>query len=93
MLKANEAIDRPVRILFASFDEGLRTLAGLLFPVTDEKPQRERLLDALGVWWKKDQAERITITIDLLYASLDDESRKLRQANSTVSISEMIHRG
>lgn len=91
--KVNEANGSQTRLLFASFDEGLRILAGLLFTVSIEDFSEELLVEALVPWWSRTHAERIAASLVELLADLDDESRKQRQANSSVSIDEMIQHG
>lgn len=44
-------------------------------------------------WWRRVHAELIVKSLVELLADLDDESRKQRQANSPVSIDEMIRQG
>lgn len=91
--KVNEVNGSPIRLLFASFDEGLRNLAGLLFTVSTEEFSEGLLVEALVPWWSQAHAERIAKSLVELLAELDDESRKQRQANSLVSIDEMIRQG
>lgn len=91
--KANEANGTPIRLLFASFDEGLRSLARLLFTLSSEDCLEDRLVEILITWWSRPHAECIANTFIELLADLDDENRKQRQANSTVSIDEMIRQG
>lgn len=91
--KVNEANDSQIRLLFASFDKGLRNLAGLLFRVSAEELSETLLVDAFVPWWSRAQAEQIAKSLIRLLADLDDKSRKQRQANSPVSIDEMIQRG
>ena len=91
--KVNEANDSQIRMLFASFDKGLRTLAGLLFHVSADEFSEALLVDALEQWWSRAQDERIALSLMKLLADLNDKSRKQRQANSPVSIDEMIQRG
>ena len=91
--KVNEANDSQIRLLFASFDKGLRNLAGLLFRVSAEELSETLLVDAFVPWWSRAQAEQIAKSLIRLLAGLDDKSRKQRQANSPVSIDEMIQRG
>jgi hypothetical protein len=91
--KVNEANGSQTRLLFVSFDEGLRILAGLLFTVSTEDFSEQLLIEALVPWWSKVHAERIATSLVELLADLDDESRKQRQANSPVSIDEMIQQG
>lgn len=91
--KVNEANDSQIRLLFASFDKGLRTLAGLLFHVSADELSEALLVDAFVPWWSRAQAEQIAKYLIKLLADLNDKSRKQRQANSPVSIDEMIQRG
>ncbi len=91
--KVNEANGSQTRLLFASFDEGLRILARLLFTISTEDFSEELLVEALVPWWSRAHAERISTSLVELLADLDDESRKQRQANSSVSIEEMIQHG
>lgn len=91
--KVNEANDSQIRLLFASFDKGLRTLAGLLFHVSAEELSETLLVDALVLWWSRAQAEQIAKSLIKLLADLNDKSRKQRQTNSPMSIDEIIQRG
>ena len=91
--KVNEANDSQIRLLFASFDKGLRTLAGLLFHVSAEELSEALLVEAFVPWWTCAQAEQIAKSLIKLLADLNDKNRKQRQANSPVSINEMILRG
>lgn len=91
--KVNEANGNQIRLLFASFDEGLRNLARLLFTLSaDESPERP-LVEALVPHWSRAHAERIAKSLIELLADIDNEGRKQRQANSPISIDEMIRRG
>ncbi len=91
--KVNEANDSQIRLLFASFDKGLRTLAGLLFHVSADELSEALLVDAFIPWWSRAQAEQIAKSLIKLLADLNDKSRKQRQTNSPMSIDEMIQRG
>ena len=91
--KVNEANINQTRLLFASFDEGLRILAGLLFTVSTENVSEDLLIEALVPWWSRAHAERIATSLVELLAGLGDESRKQRQAKSPVSIEDMIQHG
>lgn len=91
--KVNEANSSPIRLLFASFDEGLRNLAGLLFTVSAEEFSEVLLFEALIPWWSRADAAPIANSLVELLADLNDESRKQRQASSPVSIDEMIRQG
>jgi len=91
--KVNEANDSQIRLLFASFDDGLRNLAGLLFTVSAEEFSKDLLVDALVPWWSRIHAERIGESLIELLANLDDETRKQRQATSYLSIDEIIQQG
>ncbi|WP_312483311.1 hypothetical protein [Pseudomonas sp.] len=91
--KVNEAGDGPVRLLFASFDEGLRNLAGLVFALSADDFSESLLVDALIPWWSRAHAERIAKALVELIADVNDKSRKQQQASWAVSIDEMIRRG
>lgn len=91
--KVNETNGSQTRLLFASFDAGLRILARLLFTVSAQSLSRELLIEELVSWWSRAHAEQIATSLVELFTNLDDESRKLRQANSFVSIDEMIEKG
>ena len=91
--KVNEEHGSQNRLLFASFDKGLRTLAKLLFTVSIESLSIELLIEELASWWNRDHAEQIATSIVELFSNLYDERRKQRQANSLVSIDEMIVKG
>ena len=89
----NETNGSQTRLLFASFDEGLRNLARLLFTFSAENFSEEHLVEALAPWWSRTQAKHIAKCFIDLLADLDDENRKQRQASSPTSIDEMIRRG
>ncbi|SPS01524.1 hypothetical protein [Cupriavidus taiwanensis] len=91
--KVNEANAGPLRLLFASFDEGLRSLARLLFATSAHGFSEVRLVEELIPWWSRAHAERIAKSLAELLADLNDEGRKQRQANAPVSIDEMIRQG
>ncbi len=91
--KVNEANGSPIRLLFASFDEGLRNLAGLLFTVSTEDFSEGLLVEALVPWWRRAHAEQIAKSLVELLSDGEDKGRKQRQANSLVSIDEMIRQG
>ena len=94
MRKVNEVNGSPIRLLFASFDEGLRNLAGLLFTVSADDFSEERLVEVLVPFWSRTHAERIAKSLVELLADIDDENRKQRQANSPpLSIDRMIQQG
>lgn len=91
--KVNEANGSPIRLLFASFDEGLRNLAKLLFTHSSDKFSEGLLVEALVPYWSRAHAGRIAKSLVELLFDIDDEDRKQRQANSPVSIDEMIRQG
>lgn len=91
--RVNEVNDGPIRLLFASFDEGLRNLAKLLIAITPEQSIAKSLGVALCPYWGENNAERIAKLFAELLADMDDIGRKQRQANSPLSIDEMILRG
>lgn len=91
--KVNETNDGPIRLLFASFDEGLRNLTSLLFTVSNEEFSEDLLIKALVPWWNRTHAEQIAKSLVDLLAELGNESRKQRQANSHTTIDEMIRQG
>jgi hypothetical protein len=93
VMKVNEANGSQIRLLFASFDKGLRTLAELLFHVSAEEFSEVLLIEALVPWWSRAQAELIANSLKKLLADLNNENRKQRQASSPLSIDEMIQRG
>ncbi|MHB1359397.1 MAG: hypothetical protein ACYCWC_07410 [Rhodocyclaceae bacterium] len=92
--KVNETNGSPIRLFFASFDEGLRKLAGLLFTVAADDFTEERLVEALVQFWSRAHAERIAQSLVELLAEINDENRKQRQANSPpLTINRMIQQG
>lgn len=92
--KVNEANGASTRLIFASFDEGLRSLATLLFNFFSADVFSERILfEALTPHWSPAHAEKIARALIELLAHIDDEDRKRRQAISPLSIDEMIQRG
>lgn len=91
--KVNEANGSPIRLLFASFDVGLRNLAGLLSILSAHEFSEGLLVEALLPYWSRAYAERIAKSLVELLADIDDEGRKQRQENSPVSIDDMIRQG
>ena len=91
--KVNELNGTQTRLLFASFDKGLRTLARMLFHVSGGEFSEALLVSSLEPWWSRAQAEQIAKALAALLAGINDESRKQRQANSPISIDEMIRQG
>lgn len=90
----NEANHSTICLLFASFDEGLRNLARLLFTVSADDFSEERLVDTLVPFWSQTHAKRIAKSMVKLLAGIDNENRKQRQANSPpLSIDRMIQQG
>ncbi|WP_141656712.1 hypothetical protein [Gulbenkiania indica] len=91
--RVNKANNSSIRLLFASFDAGLRRLAELLFTLAADEFSEGVLIDALVPYWNQAHAERIAKSLAELLAHIDDEGRKQRQANSSMSIDEMIWYG
>ena len=91
--RVNEGNNGPIRLLFASFDAGLRNLARLLIGITPELSIAKSLGAALLPYWGEKDAERIAKLFTELFADIDASGRKQRQAKSPVSIDEMILRG
>ena len=91
--RVNEAKDSTNRLLLASFDEGLRHLARLLFASSSDTLDPEQISDAISHWWPHQHSIRIGEEFVALLNSIDDEDRKLRQSRSPVTIDEMIARG
>lgn len=91
--KVNGANGGPIRLLFASFDKGLRNLAGLLFTFSGDEISEGLLVDKLVPCWSRAHAELIAKSLLELLADIDDEGRKQRQAISPLSIDEMIRQG
>jgi hypothetical protein len=92
--KVNEADSASVRLIFASFDEGLRNLAMLLFTFFSAEIFSERILaEALVPYWSPIDAQQIASAIVELLAHIDDEDRKQRQARSSLLIDEMMQQG
>lgn len=91
--EVNEANGGPIRLLFASFDKGLRNLAGLLFTFSADEISEGLLVDNFVPYWSRAYAELIAKSLLELFADIDDEGRKQRQTNSPLSIDEMIRQG
>ncbi len=89
----DEANGGPTRLLFASFDEGLRNLARLLLDSSADGFRPERLAASLCAWWPAKQAGAIAQAMESLFGCMDDEDRKQRQISSPVSIDDMIESG
>lgn len=90
--KVNES-NGGVRLLFASFDQGLRNLAGLLF-ASSADDFSAAVVDKLVPYWNRADAELIAKSLVRLMADIDDEDRRQRQASSPPStIDEMIRKG
>jgi len=91
--KVNETSGGSTRLIFASFDEGLRSLAVLLFTFSADDFSERILVQALTPYWSVAHAERIAKALVELLTHIDDEDRKQRQAKSPLSIDEMIQQG
>lgn len=91
--KVNETAGGPLRLLFASFDAGLRNVAKLLFVFSADEFSEGLLVEALAQYWSHAHAEQIAKSLATLFADIHDEGRKRRQANSPLSIDEMIQQG
>jgi len=91
--KVNETSGGSTRLIFASFDEGLRSLAVLLFTFSADDFSERILVEALTPYWSLAHAERIAKALVELLTHVDDEDRRQRQAKSSLSIDEMIQQG
>lgn len=92
--RVNEAEGGSNRLLFASFDEGLRNLARLLFASSSSDGLNPgRISDAISVWWPPQHSIRIGEAFAALLSCIDDKDRKDRQQQSPFTIEEMITRG
>lgn len=89
----NESAGDPRRILFASFDEGLRALARLIFMVGADELDAGRLGLELSKWWTGRDADRIASSLCALLACVEDEHRRERRARFPVTIDQMIQQG
>lgn len=91
--RVNEAESGSNRLLFASFDEGLRNLARLLFICSSNGLDLRRISDAISVWWPSQHSIRIGEALADLFSCINDKDRKDRQLGSQITIDEMIARG
>lgn len=91
--RANEAEGGSNRVLFASFDEGLKNLARLLLTSSSDGLNPEQISDAISVWWPPQHSICIGEAFAALLRSIDDKDRNHRQSRSPVTIDEMITRG
>lgn len=91
--RVNEADSSSNRLLFASFDEGLRNLAKLLFVSSSDGLDLRRISDAISVWWSSQHSTRIGEVLADLFCCINDKDRKDRQLGSPITIDEMIARG
>lgn len=91
--RVNEADSSSNRLLFASFDEGLRNLAKLLFVSSSDGLDLRRISDAISVWWPSQHSTRIGEVLANLFSCINDKDRKDRQLGSPITIDEMIARG
>lgn len=91
--EVNEGNGGSTRLIFASFDEGLRSLAALLFTFSADDFSEQILMDALVSYWSPAQAEQIAKALVVLLAHIHDEDRQQRRENSPLPIDEMIQQG
>lgn len=91
--RVNEANGKNIRILFASFDEGLRNLAKLLLTFTTDVFSEKLVVHSLLRYWNEDQAELIAKSLAELIAEVNSEKRKRHQKNFAFPIEEMIRLG
>lgn len=91
--RVNESDGGSNRLLFASFDEGLRNLARLLLAGSSDGPGHGQILDAISVWWPPQHSIRIGEALANLFSCIEDKNREHRQLLSPVTIGEMITRG
>lgn len=91
--RVNGAGDAPDRLLFASFDERLRILVRLLFSVSSRGDPERELRAALVGWWGASKAKDIAALLIELLEEAGEESRRVRQAGSPLSIDELIELG
>lgn len=91
--RVNEADSSSNRLLFASFDEGLRNLARLLFVSSSDGLDLRGISDAISIWWSSQHSIRIREALADLFSCINDKDRKDRQLGSPITIDEMIARG
>lgn len=91
--KVNKVHGSSTRLIFASFDEGLRSLAALLFTLSAEDFSEPTLMEALVRYWSPAQAEQIARTFVALLAHIHDEDRQQRLESLPLAIDKMIQQG
>lgn len=91
--RVNEAEGGSNRLLFASFDEGLRNLARLLLTSSSDGLDPEQISGAISVWWPPQHSICIGEAFAALLSCINDQDRKCRQLQSPISIDEMIVQG
>lgn len=91
--RVNEAEGSSNRLLFASFDEGLRNLARLLLASSSDGLDPGQISDAISAWWPPQHSIRIGEAFAALLSCINGQDRKHRQSRSPVAIDEMIARG
>lgn len=91
--RVNRAYGTERRILFASFDSGLRTIARMLFSFAWELNPRENLVKDLSIWWPLKEAASIGDTIIELMMLAQQPERKAGRLHLTKSIDDLIMNG
>lgn len=91
--QSNEAHGSNTRFVFASLDEGLRSIARTLVTATIEDPALDRLATALAAWWPDDQPRKIADRLSELTQRCRDPAWYEQQRNSPNAIPEFIARG
>lgn len=91
--RVNEAENGSNRFIFASFDEGLRNLARLLFVSSSRELDPKRISDTISAWWPTQHSILIGEAFAALLSNINDKERKHRQSQSPVTIDEMITQG
>lgn len=91
--RVNDANGSRSRLIFASFDRGLRDLAALLFTVSDDGFVEELLVEAISPWWSRAHAAQIGESLADLLVDLNKPSCYEERGNSPLLIDEMIAKG
>lgn len=91
--KVNQHSDGRKRFIFASHDQGLLSIAKLLFEVSENGLDAGLLTKALSALWPAQQAHKITSEFERLFSVIGDPSRPAMQRQEPGFIDRLISEG